>query len=57
MIAEISEAARSLALQAQVFRAATSSEIDLVFADLARDRVDALAPPVANLGASHPARP
>jgi hypothetical protein len=28
--------------QAQVFRAATTSEIDLVFADLARDRVDAL---------------
>jgi len=42
VIAEISEAAHSLGLQQQVLRAATSSEIDNAFADLSRDRADAL---------------
>jgi putative ABC transport system substrate-binding protein len=42
MIAEISEAARSIGLQAQVLRAGTSSEIDQAFAELAREGADAL---------------
>jgi putative ABC transport system substrate-binding protein len=42
MIAEISEAARSIGLQPQVLRAGTSAEIDKAFAELARERADAL---------------
>jgi putative ABC transport system substrate-binding protein len=41
-IAEISEAARSIGLQPWVLRASTSAEIDKAFAELARDRADAL---------------
>jgi putative ABC transport system substrate-binding protein len=39
---EIREAARSLGLQIQVTKASTSREIDVAFASLVRDRVDAL---------------
>jgi putative ABC transport system substrate-binding protein len=42
MVGEISEAGRSMGLQAQVLQAGTIAEIDQAFADLARDRADAL---------------
>ena len=41
-LGEIPESARTLGLQIQVFRASTNREIEAAFADLVRDRADAL---------------
>jgi putative ABC transport system substrate-binding protein len=42
MLRDIPEAARGLGLQIQVFNASTSREIETAFADIVRDRADAL---------------